>query len=265
MLRMYLIRPDGVYRTSVLQAATRMNPVHNAMQVAQDFTRISPMAAPRPSKQNTRPNLVWSGTRSANFGPGCNCPSAQMPGTPKSAVAIVSARSSSPAPASSAGTSVAVTPTARGTVSGFAGMGDYSGWWKWLTQRARFAYDNIRGKDKLFVGQNIFSTKPQPSTKDPSGAATTAAGLPPAMNPLQTLPGGLPTQTKIGVQIAEKSAGGLPPNITLPNAAAAVAVAPNYAMRPDMLATSLVRGPKYVVDRANAQALQNFYHTYRNY
>lgn len=268
MLRMYLVRPDGVYRTSVLQAATGMNPVRNAMQVAQDFTRIAPMAAPRPTKQNTRPSFVWSGTRATNFGPGCNCPAGQppMPGTPKSAVAMVTAASST-GPASSAGPSVSMAPTAApsGGVSGFAGMGDYSGWWKWLAQRARFAYDNVRGKDKLFVGQNVFSTKPKPSTQDPSGAATTAAGLAPAMNPTQTLPGGWPTQTKVGVQIAEKSAGGLPPGIVLPSPGAAAAVAPNYAMRPDLLATSLVRGPKYVVDRANAQALQNFYHTYRNY
>lgn len=260
MLRVYLIRPDGVTRTSVLQPATRMNPVQNAMQVAAQFTRISPnLNVPPATSRNTRPTFVWSATPPADFTARIRqqAAAASVPSGPSS-----SATASNPGSAGPQAT-VSPAPSAEG-VSG-AYLGDYSGWWKWLTQRARFAYDSIRANNKLFVGQNVFSTKPNDGTLDPSGAATTAAGLPPATNPTQTLPGGWPTHTKVGVQIAEKSSGGLPPNIVLPAAAAAVAVAPNIAMRPDRLATQLVRGPQAIVDPANAKALQNFYHTYRNY
>jgi hypothetical protein len=236
-----------------------MNPVQNAMQVASQFTRISPnMNVPQASPSNTRPWFVGAGMPPSAFQQGIRQRAAAATITQQAPAAT----SANPG---SAGPTATVSPApAQPGISG-AFLGDYSGWWKWLTQRARFAYENIRASNKLFVGQNVFSTTPNDGTLDPSGAATTAAGMAPAMNPTQTLPGGWPTHTKVGVQIAEKSSGGLPPNIVLPAAAAAVAVAPSVAMRPDRLATQLVRGPQAIVDPANAKALQNFYHTYRNY
>jgi len=256
MLRMYLIRPDGVSSTSVLQPAIHMNPVKNAMQVAEQFTRIYPMTVPAAQHNadgKIAPWFVSAYTPPSDF---------RQRVRQAAAASTPSAPAQTPVPPqanTSAGPAATVTPAAPQ-----APLGDYTGIWAWIQSRARNVYAAVKQPDKLRYGQQVFPTTPQPNTSVPGGAATTAAGLAPAMNPQQTLPGQYPTRTDMGMQIAQKSAGGLPPGIVLPAPAAAMAVAPNMAMRPETLASQLVRGSE-PVDQGNIRAMQEFYRTYRNY
>lgn len=251
MLRMYLIRPDGVYSTSVLQPAIHMNPVKNAMQVADQFTRLFPMTVPASQHNADGKMAPWFVS--------AYTPPSDFRQRVRQAAAASTPSVQPQAANTSAGPSATVTPAAPQ-----APLGDYTGIWAWIQSRARNVYAAVKQRDKLYYGQQVFPTSPQPNTSVPGGAATTAQGLQPAMNPQQTLPGQYPTRTDVGMQIAQKSAGGLPPGIVLPSPAAAMAIDPNVAMRPETLARQLVRGPE-PVEQGNIRAMQEFYRTYRNY
>lgn len=253
MLRMYLIRPDGVYSTSVLQPAIHMNPVKNAMQVADQFTRLFPMTVPAAQHNADGKMAPWFVS--------AYTPPSDFRQRVRQAAAASTPAVTPAAPASSAGPSATVTPASTADQKP---LGDYTGIWAWIQSRARNVYAAVKQRDKLQYGQQTFPTKPRPNTSVPGGAATTAQGLAPAMNPMQTLPGQYPTRTDMGMQIAQKSAGGLPPGIVLPSPAAAMAIDPNVAMRPETLARQLVRGPE-PVEQGNIRAMQEFYRTYRNY
>lgn len=254
MLRMYLIRPDGVYRTSVLQPGIHMNPVKNAMQVADQFTRLFPMTVP-PAQHNADGKVApW-------FVSAYTPPSDFRQRVRQAAAASTPNVQPAAAPATTnAGPSATVTPPAADQKP----LGDYTGIWAWIQSRARNVYAAVKQQDRLRYGQNVFPTSPQPNTSVPGGAATTASGLAPAMNPQQTLPGQYPTRTDMGMKIAQRSAGGLPPGVVLPSPAAAMAIDPNVAMRPETLARQLVQGPE-PVQQGNIRAMQEFYRTYRNY